>query len=298
MYGWQRNDTRQQKEATNCAGRVLANTRLHPLRWGEEEVPSCLMQERQSHGSFSNWTVLIFWIMQSLASHTRLSATADQFINWTLQQHSTSLWSAVLASIQQGRALECALVGLNSMGMLATPTRNIHQKPPKYGRLYNPDMQWWSHDVCNRGVPPAVCHMGLGLNLVCQATFVMWFTGSGFQSTLGAFTQSSSFLLCMHVVHTILNTISVLINVHQGDVSKARAQLSSPGCQCHQCSNKKVPFYKKSTLESLQKLFSLQTTHPCSLQYINDDICPQIENIWYVQISWGFLYLNGTITKL
>ena len=28
----------------------------------------------------------------------------------------------------------------------------IHRKSPKYGRLYNPDTQWWSHDVCNRGV--------------------------------------------------------------------------------------------------------------------------------------------------
>jgi len=77
--------TQDNKRKPPTAQDMFWPTQTFILRWGEEEVPSCLMQERQSHGSFSNWTVLIFWIMQSLASHTRLSATADQFINWTLQ---------------------------------------------------------------------------------------------------------------------------------------------------------------------------------------------------------------------
>ena len=59
------------------------------------------------------------WIMRSLAFLSR------KVIHhcWSTQQynstdmHSAGLWSAFLASVQQGRALECAFVVLNSTGM-------------------------------------------------------------------------------------------------------------------------------------------------------------------------------------
>ena len=62
----------------------------------------------------------------------------------SIGSHSSSLWSAFLASVQQGRVLERALVALNSRGTLhALPCLpEIYWKPPKYRHLYNLDTQW------------------------------------------------------------------------------------------------------------------------------------------------------------
>ena len=66
---------------------------------------------------------------------------------WSIQQlnisynsiglHSSSLWSAFLASIQQGRALERAIVALNSMGM------HCHAYQKYTGSLWNIGNVWY-----------------------------------------------------------------------------------------------------------------------------------------------------------
>ena len=63
----------------------------------------------------------IHWIMQMLAclSHKVVHHWSTQQLDITNStgMHSTGLWSAFLTSIQQGRALECAFVALNSTGI-------------------------------------------------------------------------------------------------------------------------------------------------------------------------------------
>ena len=65
----------------------------------------------------------------------------------------TSLWSAFLTSVQQGRALKRAFVALNSTGT------HCHAYQKFTGSLRNtdasiiPNTQTWYYDVRNRGVP-------------------------------------------------------------------------------------------------------------------------------------------------
>ena len=66
--------------------------------------------------------------------------------------YSTGLWSAFLASVQQGRALEHAFVALNSTGTHCHAYWKYTGSLRNTDGLYNPDTQWWSHDVRNRGV--------------------------------------------------------------------------------------------------------------------------------------------------
>ena len=66
--------------------------------------------------------------------------------------YSTSLWSAFLTSVQQGRALECAFVALNSTGTHCHAYRKYTGSLRNTDGLYNQDTQWWSHDVRNRRV--------------------------------------------------------------------------------------------------------------------------------------------------
>ena len=62
----------------------------------------------------------IHWIMWTLTYlsrkvvHHRWSTTGHYN---SIGLHSSSLWSAFLTSVQQGRALECAFVALNNTGM-------------------------------------------------------------------------------------------------------------------------------------------------------------------------------------
>ena len=55
--------------------------------------------------------------------------------------HSSSLWSAFLARVQQGRALERAFVALNSMGMHCHAYRK-YTGSPNY-------IQWCSYNIKN-----------------------------------------------------------------------------------------------------------------------------------------------------
>ena len=93
--------------------------------------------------------------------------------NWMLQSssrcynstvtHSTSLWLLFLVSDQQRRALEHTFIALNS---ISTQHCHTHQKYTgslqKYGCLYIPDTQWWSHGVGKRNLKsedflPTIC---------------------------------------------------------------------------------------------------------------------------------------------
>ena len=60
--------------------------------------------------------------------------------------------AAFLASVQQGRALECGFVALNSTGTHCHAYRKYPGRLRNTDSLYNPDTQWWSHDARNRGV--------------------------------------------------------------------------------------------------------------------------------------------------
>ena len=71
--------------------------------------------------------------------------------------HSTSLWSAFLTSVQQGRALERAFVVLNTTGTHCRAHRKYtgSLRNTDAGRLYNPDTQYTgpTDAVRNRGAP-------------------------------------------------------------------------------------------------------------------------------------------------
>ena len=68
--------------------------------------------------------------------------------------HNTNLWSAFLTSIQQGRALDCTFVVLDSMGTdCNTYQKKIPEASEIWTPLYNPDTQRWSRGVHNRGIP-------------------------------------------------------------------------------------------------------------------------------------------------
>ena len=61
-----------------------------------------------------------------------IDSTTEHFN--TIGSHSSSLWSAFLASTQQGRALECSFVALNSTGM------HCHAYQKCTGSLQNMDV--------------------------------------------------------------------------------------------------------------------------------------------------------------
>ena len=101
-------------------------------------------------GSFSTWTVqnsldnvVACLPLTQGCPPLLINSTTGQYNSTGTCMHSISLWSVFLASTQQGRALECAFVALNSKHGYALPCLpEIHWKPPKYRWLYNPDMQW------------------------------------------------------------------------------------------------------------------------------------------------------------
>ena len=65
-------------------------------------------------GPTSTWAVQMHLIMWTFACYRWLNQQLDIIIALH-GTHSTSLWLSFLASIQQGRALECGFIVLNSM---------------------------------------------------------------------------------------------------------------------------------------------------------------------------------------
>ena len=82
-----------------------------------------------------------------------LDRKAVILIQWN---HAISnLWNVNISLSRKHTGRESSRMCLHSAqqhGYALPRLPEIHWKPPKYRRLYNPDMQWWSHDVHNRGV--------------------------------------------------------------------------------------------------------------------------------------------------
>ena len=129
-------------------------TAIHYNSWNADTM--LLRKVDGFFGPFNTWTVqnsldnLDVHLPPMQGCLPPLIASTTEHYNST-GTHSTNLWSAFLTSIQQGRALDCTCS--TAWVQIATPTKKLYRKPPKYGHLYNPDTQWWSHGVHNRGVP-------------------------------------------------------------------------------------------------------------------------------------------------
>ena len=95
-------------------------TAIHSTPWNAETLLFC--KADKFFGPFSTWTVQNS--LDNADTHLPLTqGCPPPLIDSTTGHynstgsHSTSLWSAFLVSIQQGRALERAFVALNSTGM-------------------------------------------------------------------------------------------------------------------------------------------------------------------------------------
>ena len=105
-------------------------------------------------GPFSTWTV--HNSLDNVDAHLPLTQVCPpRLIDSTtghynsIGSYSSSLWSAFLASVQEGRALERAFIALNSTGM------HCHAYWKYTGRLRNTDTSiiQTRSGVCNIGVP-------------------------------------------------------------------------------------------------------------------------------------------------
>ena len=108
------------------------------------------------------------------------------------------------------------------MGALAC-LPEIHWKPLKYGCLYNPDMQWWSHGVCNRGVPLYIKHLGCYPVVIISVTIDLVQLGLDIAKHKSNFNSQTFWLLssghhqwfsddnCWIAVETFWNLVCVLL---------------------------------------------------------------------------------------
>ena len=94
-------------------------------------------------GPFTTWMV-----HNSLITHLPLTQ-----VLWSTGSHSSSLWTAFLASINQARALECAFVVLNSMGMHCHAYRKYTRSLRNMETSYHLNTHQQSRGVHIRGVP-------------------------------------------------------------------------------------------------------------------------------------------------
>ena len=95
-------------------------TAIHYNLWNADTQLFCKADKFFS--PFSTWTVQnsldnadAHLPLTQVCPPTLIDSTTEHFN--TIGSHSSSPWSAFLASIQQGRALECSFVALNSTGM-------------------------------------------------------------------------------------------------------------------------------------------------------------------------------------
>ena len=94
-------------------------TAIHYNSWNVDTLLLCKVDG--FFGPFSTWTVqnsldnLDVHLPPTQGCLPPLIASTTEHYNST-GTHSTKLWSAFLTSVQQGRALDCTFVLLNSMG--------------------------------------------------------------------------------------------------------------------------------------------------------------------------------------
>ena len=126
----------------------------------------------------------IHWIMWTLAclSHKIPAPLIDSTTGHynSTGMYSTSLWLVFLTSIQQGRALECAFVVLNSMSIIATPTRNIPETSKVGTPLYLGHFRWHQWCAHHRSSTVIIFYCTFYCTFICHCDLHLHTENGGF----------------------------------------------------------------------------------------------------------------------